>query len=154
MCRRFRFIHWLCLLAYTWAATCIGDNLAIGSLLAEHPAASIVFEMSQDQALVAHHRGHRDIHEPSAVDPAQVGAAINADAEQAHVDHVLSLTRTPPPGGFNVTSHKLDLLSSVLPVVPPFFLEPSVASATLRYVDPPPTHNSRIAFIRLTQLRI
>ena len=153
MWQRFRFVHWLCLVAYTWAATGIGDTLAIGSLIAEHPAASIVFDMSPGQALVAHHRGHRDSHEPAAIDPVRTDATVTTDAEQAHVDHVISLTRTPP-GGFSAISHQLDLLSSVLPAIPSFFLQASVAGARLRYLDPPPTHNSRIAFVQLTQLRI
>ena len=154
MKHRLRFVHWFCLVAYTWAATCMGENLVIHSFVAEHPGASIVFEATPNQTLVVHHAGHRDAHEPNAVDNDEHNAIATANSVHGHADHVLNLGCTQLSATLITKDFKPGKLSAGLPTATSLIVKPAALGTMPLYTDPPPTPNSRIAFVRITQLRL
>ncbi len=146
MKHRLRFVHWFCLVAYTWAATCMGENLVIHSFVTEHPGASIVFEATQNHTLVIRHAGQHDTHEPNAV--------ATANSVPGHADHVLNLDCTQQSSTLAAKEFKPGKLSVGFPIATPFIIKPATTASMPLYTDPPPISNSRIAFVQISQLRL
>jgi len=150
---RMRFyVHLLCLVAYTWAATCVGETLLVYQYSQDDSHARTTLVAGQDQSWVFHHVGHRDQHEPKAQDTRSV---ID---EQAHGDHVVKHS-----GAEITTLGVVDPIRLVkVPEDPLAAPPPSVLFSTVATPIPgpllaepaPPTRNSALAIVKLTRLRI
>ncbi|MBI2798693.1 MAG: hypothetical protein HYX63_00150 [Gammaproteobacteria bacterium] len=146
MASRFRITHWWCLVAYLWAATGMGDTALVNALLDADGHDSIVFEPAPDAELIAHHVGHRDAHEPHAIDNA---------AHPTHADHILKLDGTKQANGFLAKDLKGQKfadgksLAIALPIEEP---NPILMHPSMRAVCS--SRNSALAFVKLAQLRL
>ena len=68
MKRRYRFTHGFCLVAYLWTATGLSQATFVNTLINTHARASVLLETAPDDEWFLHHVGHRDAHEPNAID--------------------------------------------------------------------------------------
>ena len=148
-------VQMLCLLSYLWASSSLSNVLQLQQASLE-PHTQIILDTTQ-QALIVHHQGHRDQHEPEA-------QGIHSDGDGDH-DHVIKLAYVHPD--LAALSAKIsfkqaqasDVLLGALP--PSVFSYTSLARTLLQAQGPPPqtaspptSRNSSIAIIQLTQLRI
>lgn len=67
MTRMRLYIHVLCLITFTWAATCLGETLAVYQYGDDAHSQATLLDGS-DQTWVFHHNGHQDQHEKQALD--------------------------------------------------------------------------------------
>ena len=150
-----RFVHLLCLFAYLWASTGVAETLLVHTTIAEHAGTAIVFEPTADNEVLIHHVGHRDAHEPDAIDHEDEGYQSLTAHSEKHSDHVLKLHGADQSVALAAADFKLSKIPahaivSVLPTLHYSALTPILLNAA----QPPPTRNSRIAFVQLSQLRI
>lgn len=152
MTRRHRTLtHLLCLFAYLWSAVCLGENLLIHQFVDHDPHALVeVADIGRD-AIVFHHAGHRDVHEPDAAD------SRGASADSEHADHTVTLSCDDASLGVDLKkpaplAKPASLtISAALPL-------PSLAlfagSAPSRPAGLSTGRNTPIATLKLTRLRI
>jgi hypothetical protein len=148
-------VQMLCLLSYLWASSCLANVLQLQQVGLEQHIQIIVDQNSE--ALIVHHQGHRDQHEPQAL-------GIHSDGDGDH-DQVIKLACVHPDLAALSTKaafdHALaaDVLLGYLPSVSVSytFLAKNLLLAQgppPPTVSPPASRNSSIAIIQLTQLRI
>ncbi len=148
-------VYWFCLLAYLWSATGMGNVALIAALVSNHLTAPVVVVTGQDDEVIVHHVGHRDVHEPTAVDTQDNSGRLAGEAHHEHSDHVLKLASDTYGKG---PAFKDDTLSSVLSakllgVAPRPAV--SIASASRDFFPArSAVRNSTVAFVQITRLRI
>lgn len=151
-------IYWFCLLTYLWSATGLISIATVSAITNDHTSGQVVVIAGQDDEVIVHHVGHRDIHDPTANDANDANdttGQMARDADHGHSDHVLKLDSESDGNGSFPTAHKFtNLLAGKLLCVAPHVM----ISATVVALDFLPAHitvrNSSIAIVQMTRLRI
>ncbi len=146
---------WFCLVAYLWTATGMSDAASLNTLVNQHGRGSIVVETAADAQLIVHHVGHRDAHEPHAIDAEDRQYRGDTIHGHSHADHVLNLERTKPTNRFLAKDLKVPKFSNgeLLAVAPAI---DQLHSGSTLFATPTvgPSRNSALAFVKLAQLRL
>ena len=156
MKHRSRFARWFCLMAYLWTATGLSQATFVSALIDTHPRASVIIEAAPDGELLLHHIGHRDAHEPNAIDHEHPATAGMAECCGSHADHVVKLdgeaqrgapsakdSKSPPSLPASLFAAKAFADSLTPPRLPSPDATAQIAS-----------RNTSLAFVKLTQLRL
>ncbi len=150
MTRMRLYIHVLCLITFTWAATCLGETLAVYQYGDDAHSQATLLDGS-DQTWVFHHNGHQDQHEKQALD------AECASGGQSHGDHVVKRGCASIASPRAIEPSVPFKLPAALLVEQPQFI-PLTSAATpipaALFELVPPTRNSSLAIVKLTRLRI
>ncbi len=145
-------VQMLCLFSYLWASSCVANVLQMHQASLEQHTQIIVD--NERHALIVHHQGHRDLHEPEA-----------NGTQSTDGDHIIKLACIHPDLSLLAAKVAFDhavadaVLLGYLP--PPVFSYPAAAKTLLLAQQPPPavapppiSRNSSIAIVQLTNLRI
>ena len=156
MKRRYRFTHGFCLVAYLWTATGLSQATCVSTLINTHARASVLLETAPDDEWFLHHVGHRDAHEPNAIDHERHAATSSTACSDSRADHVMKFdgnAQASAPIAKDFKSPKLPLASLLVATafvdqpVPPHL---SIPDATAQVGS----RNTSLAFVKLTQLRL
>ena len=124
----------------------MGDTALINAVIDVHAQDSILIEPAPDAELIVHHVGHRDAHEPHAIDHGD---------HPTHADHVLKLDSEKQASGFLAKDFKTQKFADDNPLAialaigaPPRLPTPASLQAVCA------SRNAALAFVKLTQLRL
>lgn len=143
--RRGRFILLLSLLAFFVSALGLPDGAFAHAFEAREHKVFAEYQRGV-LALVMHHVGEADAHEPMAA------AAQSADHAHAN-DHVYELTDHPDPGLTRLADEKTVKAPPMVALVPVSLAYARVAVLTLR-AQPPPLQNASTLLLRTTRLQL
>ena len=146
-------VQMLCLLSYLWASTCIANVLQMRQFSQQEPHSELIVDQIND-ALIVHHYGHRDQHEPQA--------KLNQNVDS---DHVVKLACDHPnlyAFGTKASLAKSLIVDVLLTYIPPPVVSYAANAKNLLLAQQPPpqsapppiSRNSSIAILQLTRLRI
>ncbi len=148
-------VQMLCLLSYLWASSCLANVLQLHQV--SRVAHTQIIVDDDRHALIVHHQGHRDQHEPHAQGQHSLGDSDSDQViQQACVHSDLAVLASKVAFAQALAS---DVLLAYLP--PPVFSHAMAAQTQLLAQQPPPqtappplSRNSTIAIVQLTNLRI
>ncbi len=148
-------IYWFCLLAYLWSATGMANMALVTALLDNHPSAPVVVMTGQQDEVIIHHLGHRDVHEPTVVDTQDDAGLRAGDTRHLHSDHVLKLDADLGGNG-PVSKHSklFDPLPAKLLGMAPRLIFTNALAVRDFFPTRSPIRNSAVAVVQLTRLRI
>lgn len=136
----------------------IAEAVQINAVFSHQGRSSLIVDATQNDRLVVHHIGHRDVHEPDAIDGVQSENVTAQGTGHAHADHVIKLTCSQEFSGLVSTDARTAGIHP--PMVAAIASVNSFAGLTAAPRWQPrsaivlPIRNSSLASVKLTQLRI
>lgn len=150
---RMRFyIHLLCLVTFTWAATCVGETLIVYQYAQDDSHSQTTLVEGTDQSWVFHHIGHQDQHETATQDEEC------ANEGQMHEDHIVKhgcvngiVAKVVEP---SLPAKAPAMLLAEPPQSTPLHTVATLIPASWVADLAPATRNSSLAIVKLTRMRI
>lgn len=137
-------IHLLSLFAYVWSATCLGESLLVHQFTAHDSRTQMIYDATDNGALIFHHPGHADSHEPQA--------APTPSAE-IHADHIVKLSCDDDRSVFSAKTQTPEPAFFVLPLLLQNVVDTEARVSPLN-TQPLHCRNLPIALVQITKLRI